>query len=91
MLPDLAPTRRFDPSKPLRYAESPLGRNPTQTDYSDYREAGGVKVPFRWTIARPGGRFTIQIQEMQQNVPLNPTRFEKPAVASTLEQKPPSK
>ncbi|PYU85167.1 MAG: c-type cytochrome, partial [Acidobacteria bacterium] len=31
----------------VRYAETPLGRNPTQIDYADYRDANGVKVPFR--------------------------------------------
>ncbi|HEY5068524.1 MAG TPA: c-type cytochrome, partial [Candidatus Acidoferrum sp.] len=50
----------------VRYAQSPLGLNPTQIDYADYREADGVKVPFRWTVARPGNRFTIQVAEMKQ-------------------------
>jgi len=49
----------------IRYAETPLGRNPTQVDYADYRAQDGVKVPFQWTIARPLGRFTIQINELQ--------------------------
>ncbi|HEY6263590.1 MAG TPA: photosynthetic reaction center cytochrome c subunit family protein [Candidatus Acidoferrum sp.] len=31
----------------VRYAETPLGRNPTQIDYADYRDVNGVKVPFR--------------------------------------------
>src|SRR5205814_1296274 len=43
----------------VRYAETPLGRNPTQIDYADYRDANGVKVPFRWNLARPGNRFVI--------------------------------
>ena len=29
----------------LRYADSPVGRMPTQIDYSDYREIAGVKMP----------------------------------------------
>jgi hypothetical protein len=73
----------------VRYAESPLGRNPTQIDYSDYRDTGGVKIPFQWTISRPGGRFTIQVEQMQQNVPIEPTKFTKPAEAPAPEQKPP--
>src|SRR4029077_6227086 len=48
----------------VRYAETPLGRNPTQIDYADYRDANGVKVPFRWTLARPGNRFTIQVEQV---------------------------
>jgi photosynthetic reaction center cytochrome c subunit len=63
----------------LRYVDTPLGLNPTQIDYADYRQEGGVRTPFRWTVARPGGRFTIQIDQMQQNVPINDEKFAKPA------------
>jgi hypothetical protein len=66
----------------VRYAETPLGRNPTEIDYSDYRDAGGVKIPYRWTIARPGGRFTIQVSEVQQNVAIDDAKFAKPAAAA---------
>ena len=65
-----------------RYAETPLGRNPTQIDYADYRETDGIKIPFRWTVARPSGRFTIQIDESQQNVPVGDEAFERPASPS---------
>jgi len=72
----------FDPQtgflvRLVRYAETPLGRNPTQIDYADYRDADGVKVPFRWTVARPSGRFTIQIDESHQNVPVEDKAFQK--------------
>jgi photosynthetic reaction center cytochrome c subunit len=63
----------------VRYAETPLGRMPTQIDYSDYRDAGGVKIPFRWTLARPGGRFTIQVSEVKENVPVDDAKFARPA------------
>jgi photosynthetic reaction center cytochrome c subunit len=62
----------------LRFGETPLGRNPTQIDYADYREEGGVRTPFRWTIARPNGRFTIQTEQAQQNLPLADEKFAKP-------------
>ncbi len=62
----------------VRYGETPLGRMPTQIDYADYREAGGVKIPFRWTLARPSGRFTIQVAEVKQNVPVDDAKFAKP-------------
>ena len=74
----------------VRYGETPLGRLPTQIDYADYRETNGVKIPFRWTLARPGGRFTIQVNEVQQNVPVDDTKFAKPAEAG-VEQKAPAK
>ena len=63
----------------VRYAETPVGRNPTQIDYADYRDAGGAKIPFRWTLSRPNGRFTIQIAEAKVNVPVDDARFAKPA------------
>lgn len=63
----------------LRYVDTPLGLNPAQIDYSDYRQEGALRTPFRWTVARPGGRFTIQIDQMQQNVPIDDKKFAKPA------------
>lgn len=62
----------------VRYAQSPLGLNPTQIDYADYREADGVKVPFRWTMSRAANRFTIQVEQMQQNVPVDDAKFTAP-------------
>ncbi|HXJ93999.1 MAG TPA: c-type cytochrome [Terriglobia bacterium] len=73
----------------VRYVETPLGRNPSQVDYADYRDVDGVKIPFKWTIARPGGRFTIQIDQVQQNVPIDESKFAQPAAAPPA-AKPPS-
>lgn len=63
----------------VRYTDTPVGRSPTQIDYADYREQDGVKIPFRWTLARINGRFTIQVDEAKQNVPIDDARFTKPA------------
>ena len=72
----------------VRFGETAVGWLPTQIDYADYREADGIKVPYRWTLARPNGRFTIQLTELKQNVPVDDAKFAKPA----LEQpKPPTK
>ena len=65
----------------VRYADTPMGRMPTQIDYADYKDSGGAKVPYRWTLSRPNGRFTIQISEMRANVPIDDTRFRKPGGA----------
>jgi outer membrane lipoprotein-sorting protein len=62
----------------VRYIDSPLGYNPTQIDYADYRLADGVKTPYRWTVARPGNRFTIQLEQLQQNVPVDAAKFVPP-------------
>lgn len=69
----------------VRYGETALGWLPTQIDYADYREVDGVKVPYRWTLARPSGRFTIQIAELKQNVPVDAAKFVEP----TMPQEPP--
>jgi photosynthetic reaction center cytochrome c subunit len=74
----------------VRYAETPLGRNPTQIDYTDYRDADGVKVPFRWTLARPGNRFTIQVDQLQQNVPVDDAKFAPPPPPPATAPKPPT-
>jgi photosynthetic reaction center cytochrome c subunit len=62
----------------VRYVDSPLGYNPTQIDYADYRVADGVKVPYRWTVARPGNRFTVQVDELKQNVSVDDRKFVAP-------------
>jgi len=72
----------------VRYAETALGRMPTQIDYSDYRDADGVKIPFRWTLARPGNRFTIQIDDVKQNVPVDDAKFAPPPPPSPPDKKP---
>lgn len=62
----------------VRFGDTALGRLPTQIDYADYREANGVRIPFQWTLARPSGRFTIQVTEVKQNVPVEDEKFAKP-------------
>lgn len=62
----------------LRYVDTPIGLNPTEINYADYREEGGAKMPFRWTIARPHTRFTIQIDQIQQGIRVDDERFVPP-------------
>jgi photosynthetic reaction center cytochrome c subunit len=63
----------------LHYTDTPLGLNPVQIDFADYRAVNGVKTPYRWTLSRPSGSFTIQVTEAEQNVPMAADRFTKPA------------
>jgi photosynthetic reaction center cytochrome c subunit len=63
----------------VRYSESPLGLDPVQIDYVDYREVGGVRIPFTLTIARSGNRSTIHVREVKQNIPIDDQRFQKPS------------
>jgi len=63
----------------VRFTESPVGRVVTQTDYADYRDVAGIKMPFRWTVAWLDGRSTFELTEVQPNVPVDAARFAKPA------------
>ncbi len=63
----------------LCYASSPVGRMPTQIDYSDYREVAGVKFPFRWTVTWLDGRESLELTEVQPNAPIDSSVFGKPA------------
>jgi hypothetical protein len=82
--PGLPPVRFFfDANSGLllrlvRYTENPLGRMPVQIDYADYRDINGVKTPCRWTLSRPNGRFTIQLNEVKANVAIDDAKFAKP-------------
>ena len=67
------------PVRMVRYEASALGLNPTQLDYSDYRETGGVKIPYHWVSAAPTGRFTIQITSAEPNAAIRDDVFAKPA------------
>jgi len=73
----------------IRYVETPLGHLPTQIDYADYRDVGGLKVPFGWTVARPSGRFTIQVTDVKQNVPVDDAKFARPPAAPEESNPPP--
>jgi photosynthetic reaction center cytochrome c subunit len=77
----------FDPQSGLllrteTFSETALGPNPTEVSYANYREADGVRIPYEWTIARPGMSFTIQITSVEQNISIPPSRFAAPSVAA---------
>jgi hypothetical protein len=63
----------------MRYANSPVGRMPTQIDYSDYREVAGVKIPFRSTVTWLDGRENIELTEVQANAAIDGAKFARPA------------
>ena len=63
----------------MRFAESPVGRIPTQVDYEDYREVAGVKMPFKWTMTGINGRDSFEITDVQPNARVDAARFGKPA------------
>lgn len=65
----------------LRFSDSAVGLNPTQVDYSDYRDVAGVKVPFHWTATWTDGQSTTELTEVQPNIAIDSAKFAKPAPA----------
>jgi photosynthetic reaction center cytochrome c subunit len=63
----------------IRFTDSPLGTNVEQTDFSDYRDTGGVKVPFAVRHAEPRESNTTRYQTIQYNAPVDSAKFAKPA------------
>lgn len=62
----------------VRYTDTALGLNPTQIDYSDYRDVSGVKMPFTLVTTWTDGRSTINFTELRANVPIDAAKFAKP-------------
>jgi hypothetical protein len=64
----------------IRYGVSPVGRIVTRVDYSDYRDVGNMKMPFKWTVSWLNGRSTFELAKVQPNVAIDAARFAKPVV-----------
>jgi len=62
----------------VRYANSAMGRVPTQIDYSDYRAVAGVMMPHKWTYGWVSGREEYTITAYQPNVAVDAAKFAKP-------------
>jgi len=62
----------------VRYANSKVGRLPTQIDYSDYRDVAGIKMPFKIKVTWLDGLESIELTDVQLNVPVDAGKFGKP-------------
>ena len=62
----------------VRYGKSPIGRIPTQFDFADYRDVGGIKFPFKITFSWLDGRDGYQLSEVKTNVSIDAAKFERP-------------
>ncbi|MCI0487678.1 MAG: photosynthetic reaction center cytochrome c subunit [Blastocatellia bacterium] len=56
-----------------------LGMIPEVVDFSDYREVGGVRLPFKIIWSRPPFTWTRMFTEIKHNVPIDDEKFDKPA------------
>lgn len=71
----------------VRFTVSPLGRNTTQVDYSDYRTVAGLKVPFHVVVSWLDGRSDFELTDAQLNVPVDSAKFGKPAAPAVAPAK----
>src|SRR5580704_7796775 len=63
----------------VRYDESPIGLNPTQIDYADYRDVDGVRMPYRVITTWLDGKATTELAEIKPNVAIDAAKFSRPA------------
>jgi photosynthetic reaction center cytochrome c subunit len=73
----------------LRFTITPIAFVPTQIDYDDYRELPGVgvKIPFTRTLTQTYMQMTLQLTDVQANVPIDAAKFAKPAPAKLQSEK----
>jgi photosynthetic reaction center cytochrome c subunit len=59
--------------------DSPLGAIPQDTNYEDYRDVSGVKTPFVNRVVRAEGESIYKWGQIRANIPIEDSRFDKPA------------
>ena len=67
-----------------RWNQTLVGPVATQYDYSDYREVGGVKRPFKVIKTSTRNQVTMLIKEYRPNVAIDETRFARPSTTRLI-------
>jgi photosynthetic reaction center cytochrome c subunit/uncharacterized protein DUF6544 len=62
----------------VRWNRTAVGTVPMQFEYADYRDLGGVKLPFRIVNTWTDGQNTIVLSDVQPNATIPATRFAQP-------------
>jgi hypothetical protein len=62
----------------MRWNRTAVGSVPTQTDFADYRDVQGVKMPFKIVITWTDGQNTIALTQVQPNAPIDASAFAAP-------------
>lgn len=75
----------------VSYLQTPIGVIPEQSDYEDYRDVDGVKIPFTIKTAaiEDFSTGTRKFTEIKINAPLDNASFNKPAAAAPATQQKP--
>jgi photosynthetic reaction center cytochrome c subunit len=69
----------------VRYGNTPIGRVPTEVDYTDYRDVDGIKLPFHILFVWLDGRDEFQLNQIKLNVPVDARKFGRPAPVKSTE------
>ncbi len=62
----------------IRYANTMVGRIPTQVDYGDYRDVAGVKMPFKYSYGWVSERDDWTLTGYEPNASIDNSRFGRP-------------
>ena len=62
----------------LRWTDTGAGPVPVRMDFSDYREVGGVQMPFQVVLTWTNGQSTLQFDELETNVVIDDAQFGRP-------------
>ena len=64
----------------VRYSDTKVGLYSTETDFSDYRDVAGIKMPYHISVAWMDGRADMILSQIQPNVSIDDAKFGKPAI-----------
>jgi hypothetical protein len=65
----------------VRFADSLMGRVPTQMDFSNYKDVNGVKLPFTIITTWTDNQTTTELTSIQANTAIDAAKFNRPAPA----------
>jgi photosynthetic reaction center cytochrome c subunit len=58
--------------------QSVVGAFPEETNYDDYRDVSGVKIPYALRVLSPEGNRTYKWSQVDANVPVEDSKFTRP-------------
>jgi hypothetical protein len=58
--------------------QSVLGAFPEETNYDDYRDVSGVKIPYTVRVVSAEGNRTYKWAQVDANAPVDDSKFTKP-------------
>jgi photosynthetic reaction center cytochrome c subunit len=70
----------------VRYADTIVGKVPTEIDFSDYRDVNGVKLAFKFESIWTDNRTMTELSSIQTNTQIDATIFNRPAPAPPSKQ-----